>query len=449
VLDLVDSNPTFTVSTSSTFHSLPLFAPRNLVDGNAATEWVSGLRDDGFTPDSDPFVMMHWSEPRRLDSIVAKAAPGYAQPRSVRIVAGGEVRTVPLSADGDASFPAVITDQVTVQFVLPPARIFPADTPEVETMRVGLASLEFPALHDLQLGPVDPSNTVDVDCTRGPAVDVAGTQRRFSVKATLDDVIHLRAIDATPCDPTPVTLSTGEQRLDATPATGPFVIAGVRLMDPKVEPSTSPTARTAVVTAWNDEQRDVRVAAGAATYLAINENANDGWTATLSGRPLESVVLDGWRQGYLVPAGEGGVVELRFASTTLYRAGLILGLLLVLLLIAGSLLPERRSDAAPAGEGSWPRWLAIGAPVALAIVFGGLAALVVVGCWALRRRPAQDSAVIIVLMLLAATVGAALPLPFDSTDVWTSFGTGVSALVVLALAGLGATLLPPVAERRS
>src|SRR5262249_12159455 len=85
--------------------------------------------------------------------------------------------------------------------------------------------------------------------------------------------------------------------------------------------------RTATVSgAWGSESRRVRVGPGGASYVALTENFNSGWTATLHGRRLQAVRLDGWRQAWVVPAGTGGLVHLEFAPGHVYPRLLIGGL---------------------------------------------------------------------------------------------------------------------------
>src|SRR5262249_37029313 len=50
---------------------------------------------------------------------------------------------------------------------------------------------------------------------------------------------------------------------------------------------------------WGDTSRTVQVAAGRAAVLVVHENANAGWRATVDGRVLEPVRVDGWQQGFL------------------------------------------------------------------------------------------------------------------------------------------------------
>ena len=70
-------------------------------------------------------------------------------------------------------------------------------------------------------------------------------------------------------------------------------------------------------------------------------NHNPGWEAELAGRPLTPIVVDGFRQGFVVPDGASGALEVRFAPDGPYRAALGLGLLLTLLVPLALLVPDR------------------------------------------------------------------------------------------------------------
>ena len=83
---------------------------------------------------------------------------------------------------------------------------------------------------------------------------------------------------------------------------------------------------------WGADQRSLRVGPGAESYLEIHENFNAGWSATVDGRPLAPVRLDGWQQAFIVPAGHGGVITLSYRPAAVYHAGLIASALVLLAL---------------------------------------------------------------------------------------------------------------------
>ncbi|MCP9958764.1 glycosyltransferase family 2 protein [Streptomyces sudanensis] len=76
--------------------------------------------------------------------------------------------------------------------------------------------------------------------------------------------------------------------------------------------------------------------------LRIADRADDGWHATLDGRPLEKTTVDGWAQGFRLPA-QGGRLDLTY-DTPLTRTAWTwtqCALAVVLLVLA---LPGRRRD---------------------------------------------------------------------------------------------------------
>ena len=75
------------------------------------------------------------------------------------------------------------------------------------------------------------------------------------------------------------------------------------------------------------------VAAGDEALLSLPENFNDGWVAEVDGEELTPVRVDGWQQGWLLPAGEQVNVELRYRPQTTYDVILPFGLV-----VSGSLL---------------------------------------------------------------------------------------------------------------
>jgi arabinofuranan 3-O-arabinosyltransferase len=105
--------------------------------------------------------------------------------------------------------------------------------------------------------------------------------------------------------------------------------------------------------------------------LTLRENQNPGWQATLGGRTLRPLVLDGWQQGWLVPAGSGGAVELRFAPDTTYATAITGGGLLLAGVVVAAVLPVRRAALLPPAPRRRRRLLTA--------VIGGLALLAVGG----------------------------------------------------------------------
>ncbi|MEU8990164.1 glycosyltransferase [Streptomyces sp. NPDC048558] len=76
--------------------------------------------------------------------------------------------------------------------------------------------------------------------------------------------------------------------------------------------------------------------------LRLADSADDGWTATLDGRPLTATTVDGWAQGFELPAG-GGKLDVTYDDPIGHSAWLWAQGFLVLVLVVMA-LPGRRRD---------------------------------------------------------------------------------------------------------
>ena len=107
--------------------------------------------------------------------------------------------------------------------------------------------------------------------------------------------------------------------------------------------------------------------------LAVRENTNTGWEATIGGRTLKPLVVEDG-EGWILPAGTSGEVVLRFAPDTTYRAGLLLGGILLAVVVLLAVLPARQptgrtsSTAVPRGRRRVTRSLPLLAVGAAALV---------------------------------------------------------------------------------
>ena len=125
--------------------------------------------------------------------------------------------------------------------------------------------------------------------------------------------------------------------------------------------------------------------AGDAAILRTTRNYNAGWVAELNGEELPVQRVDGWAQGWRVPAGEGGELVIRYAPETSYVVILFTGLAVALgvLLLAAVLLLRTRLTPGRQPELQEPRRrpprLVAGVLATLAVpawAFGGVPAAV-------------------------------------------------------------------------
>ncbi|MFC4604129.1 alpha-(1-_3)-arabinofuranosyltransferase domain-containing protein [Rhodococcus kronopolitis] len=322
---------------------------------------------------------------------------------------------------------------------------------------------------------VDPwsatDRTVTVGCENGPALSVAGHVLHTTVTATAGQLRSGAPVPATVCSVTgpgevvaadpgaAIPLPAGRQDVVVAPGAA-FFVDGLTLTaipgDPQAPTVPATLAATRVPTdGWGPALRTLDIDRGDADrLLVVPESHNVGWVATApGGAELTPVVVDGWQQGWIVPAGTDGAVTLTFPTDRWYRLGIAVGLLALLPLLLTALWPRRR----PAGDpGPAPRtWhsvtvgylgvlalatLAAG-PVGTLVVFAvtGLAAAV----W--RRRGLAPAARTLVGL---AGVGTGLSALLLSTGPWRSPTgyVGHSALVQLAalvaVVAVGLAVLP-------
>lgn len=318
-----------TASASSRRSDDPAQRPEAAIDRDPGTSWLAS------TADARPTLSLTWPRKRTISRLQWQLAPSLAasRPSQLQIVANGKRQTVTPNAAGWVSFLPVRTDrlQIVVTGVQPLSSLDRASGYST-VLPVGASEIVIPAADTFRksLAGYHPVRSA---CGTGPALVVGSTVIPTKVSGSTDDVLHRRPMSVTPCAAVPalpagtVPLSLRASNL-FLPQQLVFQLRGAKTPSP---PAT--TAPTSVVQK-SSEHRIVTVAPSAvAQVLIVHENANPGWRATLGGRPLTSVRIDGWQQGWIVPAKAGGAVDLRFTPGNSYRLTIGIGFLLLLLLI--------------------------------------------------------------------------------------------------------------------
>ena len=408
--------PPVTVTTSSTFQNLPNFRAPNVLDGSTLTAWApqppgpgvnnSDLRGTNTLSrgssqevaprpqnvDTDPSLTLTWSAPRTLDRLGLQFSQGFSTAGVVHLSSPQGTRDVAVAPNGALkNFAALRTNTVTLTFRDVRRAVLRTSLGKV-ALPVALTGVSFPALADLRPTPLYPATPISVGCGSGPAVSLNGRTTQFGVTTTAQDVMAGKVFRLTPCGSADVTLAKGQNTMTTTAGDGAFNLREL-VLRPAGAASATPgpaPSRTTKVLSWGDSHRVVSIAAGAAAYLAVNENENKGWVAELAGRPLTAVRLDGWRQGFVVPAGVGGEVTLTYGPTAPYRLVLLVGLGRAVLLLLLAAIPARhrhRPAMGPAEPSRW--WFVAGALVVSVVVGGWLALATPLALWlAWRRRNA-------------------------------------------------------------
>jgi arabinofuranan 3-O-arabinosyltransferase len=473
------------VSGSSSWNGLPGYRPQNALDGSVRTTWVAnppqplpartptapgdrGLAARGrvvptISPvpamtDLRPTLRLRWARRHHLSHlrIVRADASFAAPPLRIHLASPQGERDVVVPPTGRMRFRTLFTNRVTVTFPRVAARFTTtgvAGAPRIR-LALGLRELAFPALRHLRTVALAPRARLRLRCGQGPTIALDGRRIRTAVTARAGDLVALRPLPVRPCvRDRSVHLASGGHALAGLGGSA-FTVSSITLR-PVGEPAAPPRASRRVrIGRWDADRRAVAVGPGAAAYLAVRENFNSGWQARLAGRRLRAVRLDGWQQGFLLPAGPGGTVDLRFAPDRGYRAALAAGAALLVVLVALALAPVGRTAAAAPPRGRAlaaarrpqlrGRALAAGmfGTAAVALVSWPAAfavpALIVFG----RRAPRVVAWLPGLLALAAATVAAATLDPYPGAPAG-GFGATAQALTALALASLAASLCTP------
>jgi arabinofuranan 3-O-arabinosyltransferase len=308
------------VRASSAYTADPEDQARSAFDGNPATTWVSG-------PDNPhPWLRIRWAHPRWVSHITIQRPPGASGLLQVLVTgAGRQVRGGQVSPGGVLWFRPLRTSVVTLRFT-------PAQIP------VQISGVSIPGVVPL----FAPQGTLRLPCGYGPLVQVNGKLVPTQVTGTFADLLTARPMRFTACKP--VKLGAGSNRV-AEPAGDLFDIQDVVLSSPAVRAELSgagPAVHPARVLAWTSQRRTIRVAAAVRSFLVVPQNVNAGWQATLGGRRLLPVRLDGWEQAWLLSAGSRGTVTLIYQPDTIYQRALAGGLAALVLLGLVALRAGRR-----------------------------------------------------------------------------------------------------------
>ncbi len=337
------------------------------------------------------------------------------------------------------------------------------DLPRPMTLTVGGTASILPPGRGTPAGDDTP---LVIDCDRGPALVVDGQRYPLRVIGRHSDVTSIRPLQVSLCtDGGTLTLPAGQHLVQVDQAMTSAVIESLALVGTGRQPAASAPRRT-TVTQWGAERRTIDIAAGARAFLAVRENASSTWTAKLDGKALTPIRLDGWQQGYIVPAGAAGTIVIENLPGHEYRRNLVIGLLLILVLIGLAALPDRlrlrrgkdedgyprfpplpeslrRRQAAPAaGTRAPPQatvvWTAVGV-VAVVLVAGPVALCVPVLVWAGRRWPAVP-AWAAGLAMLGAGIGVAAQASSAPGSGQGAFSPSVQAFGAVALGAALASL---------
>nr|WP_228829403.1 alpha-(1->3)-arabinofuranosyltransferase [Nocardia beijingensis] len=388
-------------------------------DGDPRTSWTAPEDSVREPTGGRPTLTLELPEPTLVTGLELTPSLGGlpAAPTSVTVNLGDGPQVRELDDDGPGtptriSLYPTVTDRIELSM-----RTW---RPVLDKTALGFVQTQPPGLAEVTvLGPDYPSaapldRELTVPCELGPTIDAGGRTLRTTVTATVGELRSGAPVPARVCadDATgvPGELALPQGRADV--AVGPtdlFFVDRLRLPRSGAEADAAPGADSGT------------------RLLVLPLSTNVGWRATSAdGQVLDPVVVDGWQQGWLLPADATGPVTITFPVDRWYRVAIFGGLLLLLPLMVLAIPRRTRPDAArtePDGaepEGSTDR------PEASAAV---------PGTWGRRWMGAVGLTG--VATLIAGPVGAAGTVMALAATRFTPY---VTARVLVVVAGVGTTL---------
>lgn len=428
-VDAVAGSPDVSVSATSARNPAPAARPESVIDGDRRTTWSPAFDDP------TPELVLDYGRPVVVSEIGLRTSDGWSRRNNalVRVRVGGQefVRSIPPT--GRVSIPPTRGDRLTMEFV----------ASERSTI---LASMELAEVVVNGQAFTPPDAEWTGGCGLGPDVAINGETVPTRIAVTREGWLGLEEIRWEACEPVVLTGQLDEVRVNPWNGLAP----GRTELRTEQRPASVPGPSVVPVT------HDGRVLSGGIQasdqdrLLVLTQNASDGWHAEINGTELVSQVVDGRRQGFVVPADVAGRLSVQFEPERFYRPIILVGLasaLTVLLLAAwhGATL-ERRGPSAdsrapePRVEGG-PR-LGLAIPVASAIagllIAGPVGGLAVALGWVISRRAGARSRLGVAGGLVAVSATAqAVVAPASVGPPWLEGTVRLLLLIALGVAAAG------------
>ena len=433
-------------------------------DGDPRTSWTA--QQHVVQHGSSPTLTLTLPDPTEVAGLrltsSSSALPTHPTLIAVDLGDGPQIRRLSSGAEGPqtVSLHPRVTDTVRISLL---------DWDDViDRTALGFDQLKPPGLAEITvLGmdgkPIAPANAeanlaraIEIPCGQGPVIAVSGRFVQTSVSTTVGALLEGNPIPARACDPAPIALRAGTQELLISPGAA-FIADGAQLSGPlAAEITTAPTTPAQII-GWKLDRREISIDRSPITrVIVVPESVNPGWVAhTPDGATLTPVIINGWQQGWVVPAGAQGTITLSFASNATYRAGLIVGLALLPLLLLLALVPARQPVTPESPTRTWsPGAAATIGLLAAAAVIAGAGGVAVFGTALIaahllrRRQPTLDRLTLATAPIGLILAGALLSrYPWRSVDGYIGHSAWVQLLALIGLAAVAASALPRTSQR--
>ncbi|MDS1114149.1 DUF3367 domain-containing protein [Gordonia westfalica] len=330
----------------------PRGGPGAAVDGDPGTAWTAPQipdeekardreDDDESAEESEPTLVIHLPAEQRVEALKLVAPGDYpATPTEVAVDLGTGEQIREVGKDGILRLDPAVTDRIEITVR--------AQRDLIDVNSLGFATAAPPGIAEVEVLPAPASpaaggdRVVEIRCTDGLGITAAGQVVGISARTTTAALRSGEPVVARACAPGELRLPAGQQEVSVTPGQA-FTVDAVSLT--AGAPVTGVPTTTPDLTEWTAASRTVQIASGPERLLVVPESTNPGWIARVDGRELSPVVVNGWQQGWIVPAGVSGAVELTYRFDSLYRWSLVVGLALMALLLVAAWWPSSRRES--------------------------------------------------------------------------------------------------------
>ncbi|MEU1425476.1 alpha-(1-_3)-arabinofuranosyltransferase [Nocardia sp. NPDC005746] len=287
--------------------------------------------------------------------------------------------------------------------------------------------------------PADSNRPITIDCAHGPTIVAAGRTLHTTVTGTAAELRSGAPLSATVCGVDDNGGGASEEH-------------SFEFLSGRVDVAVAPTDLFTVDELRLDRTPPLPAATDATgdRVLVLPLSTNVGWQATTAdGTALKPVVINGWQQAWLVPAGAHGPITVSFPTDRWYRLAIFGGLVLLIPLLALAFRGARspvRSDGPPPRAWRSRTVAGLGLAAGAGLIAGPVAlVLTVFGLIGDHLRPRGWSRILIAL----AGGGTAVCAAALSTGPWRSFEGYVGGSLwvqfpaLVAIIAVGIAALPP------
>ncbi|EAP99242.1 hypothetical protein JNB_03700 [Janibacter sp. HTCC2649] len=426
--------PGVRVTASSLRGYAPVGLPVGVIDSDPHTAWSPSSSDES------PSITLDLDQPTTVTILRLDTRRDWALKESPAVIVGvdGTAVTRRLQPNGVVTIPPTTGRRITLTFIHVPGN-----------GRPGLGALELENLVIAGRDFAPPGQELAGECGSGPTLTVDGRAVPTSARGPRSALFGLGEFSWQACGTFTLTdAETHRVVLDTWHDLAPRTAV--------IRPQTAPTAATpTAVPLVRDSPTALHAQIGSGTQrlLVMAENPNPGWEARVDGHVLTPQVVDGHRQGFVVPAGLSGALTIEFGPDGSYRWGLLFGALLAAMLVVAAVWPDRRrrtlSLAATPSLAGRPRIAALGVILGAGLLAGPVGLLVGLVAVAAARWLPRSEVTAPAAVFGFGLVAAAIQTWLAPGAVGTSAVEGTVRLLVLAAFALAAATAGQHASRKA